>query len=156
MEGSTREYAIQMNPGAERTLSKSVMQRWLRRYAVWLTVLPVLASSFAQAQQTLDIKLLQGGTTIGEWHPPIINTGSGYMVNDVTYNPLGVTMRCYNMTMGFDPFISASVNVVNNTASIQNYTLIFTLPISPAVVGGSRIGGSTQGGLTDANFDGIG
>jgi PEP-CTERM motif len=156
IEGSTREYAIQMNPGVQRTLSKSVMQRWLRRCAVWLTVLPVLASSFAQAQQTLDIKLLQGGTTIGEWHPAIINTGSGYMVNDVTYNPVGVTMHCYNMTVGFDPFISASVNVVNNTASIQNYTLIFTLPISPAVVGGSRIGGSTQGGVTDANFDGIG
>src|SRR5260370_42452436 len=100
MEGSTREYAIQMNPGAERTLSKSVMQRWLRRYAVWLTVLPELASSFAQSQQTLDIKLLQGGTTIGEWHPPIINTGSGYMLTDLTYNPLALTMRGCNMTEG--------------------------------------------------------
>src|SRR5262245_22685192 len=131
------------------------MNKWLRRCALSLTVL-LLASTFAQAQLTLDIKLLQGGTTIGEWHPPIINTGSGYMVPDVTYNPTGASISCYNMTVGFDPFISASVNVVNNTTSIQNYTLIFTLPISPAVVGGSRIGGSTQGGLTDANFDGLG
>jgi PEP-CTERM motif len=131
------------------------MNKWLRRYAFPLALL-LLASSFAQAQLTLDIKLLQGDTTIGEWHPPIINTGSGYMVNDVTYRPSGATVSCYNMTVGFDPFISASVNVVNNTTSIQNYTLIFTLPISPAILGGSRIGGSTQGGITDANFDGIG
>jgi PEP-CTERM motif len=127
-----------------------------RKYWVWLTVLPVIASSFAQAQSTLDIKLSIGGTLAGEWHPPIINTGSSYIINDVHYNPVGASLFCYNMSVGFDPFISASVDVINNTASIQTYSLTFTLPISPAITIGSRVGGSTQGGVTDASFNGIG
>jgi hypothetical protein len=133
------------------------MQKSMRKYQGCLRILAVLALSlsWADAQQTLDIRLLEGGTTVGEWRPAIINTGSGYVINDVTYNPAGANMRCYNMSVGFDPFISASVDVINTTASLQNYTLIFTLPISP-ITGGSRIGGSTQGGLTDANADGIG
>jgi hypothetical protein len=147
---------FKMNMGAQRTSSESVMQRWVRKYAVWLTVLPVLAASFAQAQPTLEVELSNGGTTMGDWYAPIINTGSGYIINDVTYNPVGASVRCYNMSVGFDPFISASVDIINNTASIQNYTLIFTLPFSPAITSGSHIGGSTQGGVTDANFDGIG
>src|SRR5262245_57069335 len=102
-----------MNSGQQkRTLSTSLMQRWLRKYAVWLTVLPVLASSLAQAAQTLDISLTMG-SNYTEWHPAIISTTNGYRVNDVTYNPFGTSIRCYDMTVDFDPFISASVDVVN-------------------------------------------
>jgi hypothetical protein len=128
----------------------------LRKCVVWLTVLPVLALSFAQAQQSPDIQLWTGSTLSGEWHPLVIHTNNGYMIEDKTYNPSGATVFCHDMTVGYDPFISASVDVVNNTAVTQFYTFIFTLPISPAIIGGSRIGGSTQGGLTDANFDGTG
>ena len=143
-----------MNLAAQRT--NSLVLQSIRKSVAWLAVLPVLASSFAQAQSALDIHLWIGGTSAGEWTPAIINTGTGYKVNDVSYHPAGASIFCYNMTLDFDPFISASVDVVNNTASVQNYTLIITLPISPAITGGSRIGGSTQGGLTDANNDGIG
>ncbi len=137
-----------MKPPTQRTISSS-----LRKYAVWLTALPVLAASFVQAQ-SLDVKLWTGSSLSGGWALPIINTGSGYVVNNVNYNPGGaVSIFCHDMTVGFDPFISASVDVINNTASVQNYTLIFTLPIS-AIIGGTRIGGSTQGGMTDANFNG--
>src|SRR2546423_9957234 len=124
-----------MNSATQRTISLSVLQS-MRKYAVWLTVLPVLAASFAQAQ-TLDIKLLMGGTAAGEWHPAIISTGSGYMVNNVSYNPFGASIYCYNMTLDYDPFLSASVDVQNNTTAVQNYTLIFTLPIAPAIFTGS-------------------
>jgi hypothetical protein len=142
--------AHSMKPPTQRTISAS-----LRKYAVWLTALPVLAASFAQAQ-SLDVKIWTGSTLSGGWALPVINTGSGYVVNNVNYNPGGaVSIFCHDMTVGFDPFISASVDVINNTASVQNYTLIFTLPIS-AITGGTRFGGSTQGGLSDANFDGIG
>jgi len=126
------------------------------RIAVFIIVLPLLALSVAQAQLTLDVKLWDGGTSVGEWHPAIIDTGSGYKVNDITYNPAGTSLRLYNMSLSIDPFISASVDVVNTTASTQIYTLIFTLPISPAITSGSLMGGSTQGGITDANNDGIG
>ena len=143
-----------MNAAAQRPIS--FLQKSMRKCGIWLAVLPVLASSFAQAQSALNIHLWINGASAGQWTPAIINTGSGYMVNDVHYNPVGASIFCYNMTLDFDPFISASVDVVNNTASVQNYTLIFTLPISPAITPDSRMGGSTQGGVTDANFDGIG
>jgi hypothetical protein len=115
----------------------------------------MLAASLAQAQPTaLDVKLwIDGNPNAWEWHPAIINTGTNYMVNDVTYYPGGDEFKCYNMSLDYDPFISASVDVVNNTAGVQNYTLIFTLPISPAVTPSSLMGGSTQGGITDANYD---
>jgi len=136
------------------------MQNSIRRYGVWLAVLPVLVSSLSWAgpltNATLDIKLWTGGANMREWTPSILDTGTGYKVNDVGYSPPGVDVLCYNMTMDYDPFISASVDVINNTASIQHYTLIFTLPISPQILTGSRIGGSVQGGLTDANFDSVG
>jgi hypothetical protein len=146
-----------MNVGTQTALSVSVFRGSIRKYGVWLAVLPLLASFVAQGQlPSLDIKLWDGATSLGDWKPPVIDTGTGYSVNNVTYTPGPATLSLYNTTVGYDPFISASVDVVNNTASVQTYTLIFTLPISPAITTGSRIGGSTQGGLTDANNDGIG
>src|SRR6516165_6617912 len=128
-----------MKLAAQPIAPGSSLQRSLRKYVFWLTVLPVLASSFAQAQQlSLDITLADNGVTIGQWHPLLIDTGNGsYKVNDVTYNPSGVSVFCHDMTMSIDPFISASVDVVNNTLAVQNYPLTFTLPISPAITGGT-------------------
>jgi hypothetical protein len=148
---------------ARKTSFVSVMQKLLRKNLLrkcgaWLCVLPVLASSLSWAADpptSLDVKLWNG-SSMYEWTPAIISTGSGYTINDVTYHPPGASLYCYNVSLDFDPFISASVDVVNNTALTQTYTLIFTLPIAPAITTGSLIGGSTQGGLTDANFNGIG
>ena len=131
------------------------MQRSTRKFGVWLWIMPLLASSVSWASM-FDIQLWNGTTAHWDWSAPIIDTGSGYKVDDVTYSPLGATLRAYNITLESDPFISASVDVVNNTALTQTYTLIFTMPISPPITPGSRIGGSTQGGLTDANNDGVG
>jgi len=137
--------------------SSASMKGSMLKHGIWIVLLALLASFSSQAQQTLDIQLLMGGTLAGEWHPAIIDDGNGnYHINNVTYNPAGVAnIFCHDMSVGFDPFISASVDVVNTTATTQIYTLIFTLPISP-ITGGTRMGGSTQGGLTDANNDGIG
>jgi len=132
-----------------------LIQEFICKRTGWLLVLPLLAASFAQAA-TIDIKLSDGSHN-WEWTPAIVDDGhGGYKVNDISYNPGAASVTCYNMSLDYDPFISASVDVVNNTAGVQNYTLTFTLPISPAVTPGSKIGGSTQGGLTDANFDGTG
>src|SRR4051812_38309554 len=99
---------------------------------------------------TLDIRLLLDGTSVGQWSPALIDTGSGYIINNVGYTvPNAASLYFHDMSVDNDPFISASVDVVNNTAFVQNYTLIFTLPVSPAITGGSRMGGSVQGGLTD-------
>jgi len=123
-------------------------------HALFLTVLSVIVSSLAQAQPTLDVTLSNGANT-WEWHPAIVNTTNGYVVNDVSYNPSGVKIDLYDTTIAFDPFVSASVNVQNNTAVVQTYILTVTLPV-PAIPGASVMGGSTQGGVTDANFSGAG
>src|SRR6266705_442266 len=99
-----------MNVAAQRT--NSLVLQSIRKSVAWLAVLPVLASSFAQAQSALNIHLWINGTSAGQWTPAIINTGSGYMVNDVSYHPAGASIFCYNMTLDFDPFISASVDVI--------------------------------------------
>jgi hypothetical protein len=143
-----------MNMAVQSTRSESLMQRAVLKYAVWLALLSVLASSFAQAQQPLNIQLSDGVHT-WDWTPTVIDTGNGYKVNDVSYNVPGTTLLCSNITLAYDPFISASVDVINNTLAIQNYTLTFTLPVGP-IAGGSVMGGSTQGGVTDANFNGTG
>ncbi len=134
-----------------------MLQGNIRRYGVLLSVIPLLAVSLAQAQPSaLDISLSAGGTSLGYWTPAIVDTAGSYSVGDVTYNTGPATLRLYNTTVSYDPFISASVDVINNTAGTQTYTLLFTLPISPAITGGTLMGGSVQGGLTDANGDGIG
>ena len=130
-----------------------------RNHCVGLWVLLSLALSLTWADaQTFDVQLWNGGVKKGDWTPTLISMGDGggYTIADTSYNPIGTDIRLYNVTLSYDPFISASVDVVNNTLATQSYTLLFTLPISPAITGGSRMGGSTQGGLTDANFDGIG
>ena len=66
----------------------------------------------------------------------------------------GLTLDNWNMFLDPDPVISGIVAVTNNSATTQKYTLIFTLPIAPAIPGSSLIGGSIQGGLTDNNGNG--
>src|SRR5258706_3108935 len=109
-----------------------------RSFGVWLCIVPLSASSVSWASM-FDIQFWNGSTPRGDWAAPIIDTGSGYKVNDVTYWPLGATIHAYDITLDADPFISASVDVVNNTPLTQTYTLIFTLPISPAITTGSPI-----------------
>ena len=133
----------------------SVLPTSIRKSRVWLTVLPLLAAAFAQGA-TLDIKL-SDGTHSWEWTPSIVDLGNGSgKINDISYSPGAASINCYNMTLDYDPFFSASVDVVNNTLTTQNYTLTFTLPVSPSITGGTKMGGSTQGGLTDANNDSVG
>jgi len=133
------------------------MRKSMRKFGLWLWILPALVSSLTgAAAANLQIQLWDGPTLMGQWNPLIISTGTGYKVNDIGYNPSGASIFCHDMTLDYDPFLSASVDVANLTGTVQTYTLIFTLPISPSITGGTRMGGSTQGGLTDANNDGIG
>src|SRR4051794_19936234 len=134
------------------------MQRSIRKFGIWLCVFPALASSLSwavPAPSNLDIQFWVGNT-MSEWTPTILGSGDSHWLNNTTNSVAGATISWYNTTVNFDPFISSSVDVVNTSGSVQNYTFIFTLPISPAITSGSLIGGSTQGGLTDANFDGTG
>jgi hypothetical protein len=108
-----------------------------------------------QAQQTLDITLSINGNMAGAWAPLLVPTGNGYIVNNVGYTNLsaGYALYFHDMSLELDPSISASVDVVNTTTSLQNYTLTFMLPVS-AIPGSTRMAGSTQGGVTDTGGDG--
>jgi len=60
----------------------------------------------------------------------------------------------WNVLIDPDPIISGTASVTNNTLAMQWYTLIFSLPIAPSIPGGTLIGGSIQGGVTDNTGDG--
>jgi len=61
----------------------------------------------------------------------------------------------WNVFVDSDPVISGIVAVTNTGAVTQQFTLLFTLPIAPAIPGGTVIGGSIQGGATDNNGNGV-
>jgi hypothetical protein len=59
-----------------------------------------------------------------------------------------LTLNSWSMTV-----ISGNTVVTDNTAGIQQFTLLFTLPVTP--IGPSTLsGGSIQGGVTDNTGDG--
>jgi hypothetical protein len=142
---------------SQRTAPLSKFKGFFRKKAAWLAILPLFVGSL-QAQTNLNISLsYDGGNPIGDWQPWTTPIGGGSnQVYDTTYggSASSFTLHLWNTIVDADPSISANVSVVNNTAFVQNYDLVFTLPISPAITGGSRIAGSVQGGITDADGSG--
>jgi hypothetical protein len=64
-------------------------------------------------------------------------------------------LNSWNVFVDSDPVINGIVAVTNLGAVTQQFTLIFTLPIAPAIPGGTVIGGSIQGGATDNTGNGV-
>jgi hypothetical protein len=133
------------------------MRKTIRKSLAWLTALSALASSpsWAVPAPGLDFQFTVGGNT-ETWSSPILSTTNGWTINDGSTDWGGSTLSWNHVTLNYDPFISASVNVVNNTAFTQTYTLTFTMRIGSPILGGSLIGGSVQGGITDSGTLGIG
>jgi MYXO-CTERM domain-containing protein len=133
------------------------MRKTIRKSLAWLVVLPTLASfqSWAVPAPGLGIEF-SVGTNTEAWMAPIFSNGDAWKVNDGT-NDWGLSeLSWHNVTLNYDPFMSASVNIVNNALFTQTYTLIFTMPIAPPIFGGTLIGGSVGATFTDSNFSGIG
>lgn len=59
----------------------------------------------------------------------------------------------WDVTVKEDPFIDGVFAVTNNTANTQTYTIVFSLPITPAITPSSLAGASVIGNLT-VNGDG--
>lgn len=53
-----------------------------------------------------------------------------------------------------DPFVQGVFAVTNQSSQVKQMHLEVSLPIFPPIPGGTLIGGSVGGALTDANFDG--
>lgn len=64
-----------------------------------------------------------------------------------SYSWAGATLD-WDLTYDPDPFVTSNFSILNATAFTQTYVVLVTLPISPAVVPSSLIGGSVQGGAT--------
>jgi hypothetical protein len=134
------------------------MKKTMCKSLAWLTVLSALASSPSWADPalgSLDIQFSVGSSN-EQWTAPIVSIGNGWGVNDGTNNWGGATLSWHNVGINYDPYMSASVNVVNNTAFTQTYTLIFTMPIGSPILGGLLVGGSVGATFTDSNNSGIG
>jgi uncharacterized protein (TIGR03382 family) len=58
-----------------------------------------------------------------------------------------------SITADTEPFVNSVVGLTNNTSATQTYTLTVTMPITP-ITGGTLIGGSVGGSVTDSNNDG--
>lgn len=69
--------------------------------------------------------------------------------------PNGFTLDSWNLFLDEDPVISAVTAFTNLSSSTQQITLVFTMPIAPAILGGTLIGGSIQGGATDNTGNGV-
>lgn len=67
----------------------------------------------------------------------------------------GLRLDSWNLFVDSDPVVSGTVNFTNLNPVTQQVTLLFTLPIAPAIPGATVIGGSFQGGATDNNGDGV-
>jgi hypothetical protein len=98
---------------------------------------------------TLDVYL-------NSWH----GTDSGTPAGGTTFDYDGVQNTAnwslsWDLNLDPDPFLNGAFAVTNNTGSTQAYILTVILPIAPAIPGGTLVGGSIGGSVTDANFNGV-
>lgn len=106
----------------------------------------------------LDVTLTWGETG-GEnrWHA---NPTGVANPNATTFDFDGSVSRTnwnlsWDVTLDPDPFVNGVFGVTNNTSSLQTFVLTVLLPISPAIPGGTLVGGSIGGSVTDANASGF-
>jgi PEP-CTERM motif len=130
------------------------------RAAVLLGLVVLAAAPSRAVDFTLDV--LVGGVQVGT----TLTAGQLGCV-DSTSNPDQAACNGQDITLAIpggnlsidlglsidnDPVISGGVAVENNTPGIQQFTLIFTLPVAPIPIG-TLTGGSVAGGVTDNNGD---
>lgn len=129
------------------------------KLAVGLLALAVCAVANADEHYpAVKLSCWTDGGVAGEWWPVGTPNSDGTYSYSGTFNdPDGHwTLDLQQLLLKPDPFINAVYGLTNNFGFTQNFTLIVSLPIAPAISPSSLMGGSTGGSVTDANFDGIG
>jgi hypothetical protein len=135
----------------------------IRRTALSMVAASSLSlASFAANAVSLQLEVLLNGSGGGVFTG--VQLGCADVVGTPTANCLGagaqvggsegISLDSWNLFLDEDPVVSGTVAVTNTGLVTQQFTLIFTLPISPAIPGGTVIGGSIQGGVTDNNGNG--
>lgn len=140
----------------------------MRQLSIALVSAAALVASAGAALAGVNVPQLNMELAVGsqqwDWRPQgefvgAKANGSGIPDNDglnfayVGSGAWGGISLDWNITANPDPFVFALIGVTNNTNATQTISLMTTLPIAPAIVPSSLMGGSTQGGLT-ADGDG--
>ncbi len=131
-----------------------------RRTAVSFAALAALTlTSLTAHAVSVDLDVFIGGNLAGEFGEA--NLGCADVAGTPTATCVGTNadvgslhLDSWSLFLDEDPVVTATVAVTNNSLVTQQYTLLFTLPIFPAIPGGTVIGGSIQGGVTDNNGGG--
>ena len=115
----------------------------------------VFAAAPSQAVDfTLDVLVggVQVGSTLNAGDLGCVDTGTDTASctgQDITLAlPGGNMVIDLDLSVDNDPVVSGGVAVENNTPGLQQFTLIFTLPVAP-IPFGTLTGGSVAGGVTD-------
>jgi hypothetical protein len=129
----------------------------------WLLVpaLGLFANAAGAATITLPSDLQVTWTVNGAeapWIPDDVTNTCAAGTGDATqcegnYTWSGATLT-WDVSSDPDPFINSVFGFTNNTGFTQTYILTSVLPIAPAILGGSLIGGSSQITINDSNFNG--
>lgn len=99
----------------------------------------------------LQIQMSSVGGSTWTANPPGQATGDGNLYSFTgTQTPgHGQWTLTWDMAVDPDPQINSVFGVTNNTATTQTYIITVMLPIFPTIPGGTLMGGSMQGGVTD-------
>jgi hypothetical protein len=101
-----------------------------------------------------DMHVSYGGVYYGSYDETQLGcsagSGENFVCSGNNLNMGDLTLNNWSLTLDRDPVQTAIIAVTNNTLAIQQFTLTFSLPIV-AIPGGTLIGGSIQGGVTDNN-----
>ncbi len=108
------------------------------------------------AAVSFTLKVTQAGSYQGTFDETDLGCGNGNTANCAGGGVMAgdLSLDSWSVLVDSDPVVSGTVAVTNTATTDQQFTLVFTLGISPAITPSSLIGGSIQGGVTDNNGDG--
>jgi hypothetical protein len=131
----------------------------MRKLSLLSFVFGLLAATAAGAAPVspFDIHVSYGGVYYGTYDQSQLGCSPGagdtFTCQGNDFNMGDMTLNSWSFTLDTDPVITGTTVVTNNTGFTQQFTMIFNLPVA-SIPGGTLVGGSIQGGVTDNNGDG--
>ncbi len=134
---------------------------WKPAVAALIFALAGPASADSVYPELMTITAGENVAVVGSDDFGCVPNGGGLLTCDgagdsLTLGAIGVTLSDWDIAVNEDPFVSQNFSFQNLSAITQTFTIATSIPITPAIPGGSLIGGSVGGSITDANFDGLG
>ena len=114
----------------------------------------ILATQYTNADPVLTFKVgpLMNPVSITNTQGQANGKG-GYQFSG-NANMMNMWSLTYDVTAVEDPVINAQIGFVNNSSMTQQFVISSSIPITPALLPSSLIGGSFGGSVTDVSGDG--